>query len=129
MGVRALTIGVLLAPLMLLAACGGGVSGAPSARSLILRVPGCHKPYTPYSGVYARARSELECQTPDGQVQVATFGSVSAEAAWFRSLQVGTCGNIQGHGWAAEIYATVLDDCGLTTRWARVLGGRMVSAP
>jgi hypothetical protein len=118
----------LLAVLTLAAACSGAPQAPLSARALTLKAPGCHKPFTPAGGVAVQASGEQECLTPDAEVFAATFTSASLERAWIIAQQAGTCETIQGRDWAALVAVTSGDDCTVTPRVARALGGRMVSS-
>jgi hypothetical protein len=117
-----------LAASLLLAAC-GGTPAPPSARSLALRVPGCHKTYAPSGGVPVQASNEVECIATDAMVDVATFSTVGLERQWITAQSPGACGLIQGSKWAALVEATggpVLG-CTVETRIAKALGGWLVS--
>ena len=113
--------------LLALAACSSGGSAPLPASSLIAKVPGCSRSRVPSGGAAMQSTGERECIAPGGTVDVATFTSAGLARSWLASLSPGVCDTIMGGGWAAMVYPTVTDACGLTTRLARELGGRMVS--
>lgn len=130
MGMRTLSAILAAAALMGLAACSGAgaASGAPSPRSLLAKIPGCSRPYTPAGGVAVQASAEQECVAPGYvSVDVATFTSASLERQWIIAQQAGVCSTIQGHHWAALVMAGYMSRCAAEGRIARALGGRMVS--
>lgn len=123
----AIRIAAAGAALLALAACSGGGAAPLSAGSLIAKVPGCSVSRVPSGGVALQATGERECDASGGTVDVATFTSASLARSWLLSLSPGVCDTIMGGGWAAMIYPTVQDACGLVSRLAGELGGRMVS--
>ena len=119
----------LIALALVLAACGGGNPAPPTARTLALKLPGCHKPFTPSGGVSVQASTEQECLTPSAEVFVATFSSEALERQWIIAQQAGACESIQGNRWAADVLPTVNGTgCSVEAAIAKALGGRIVSA-
>jgi uncharacterized membrane protein len=126
-GYRALLAIALATSTALLAGCGSSPASPSSARALILKVPGCSKPYAPSGGVAVQAQNELECRATHATVDLATFTSSGQETAWITAQNAGTCETIQGHGWAAMLYPSVTDYCGLAAKVVKAVGGRVVS--
>lgn len=117
----------LAAAATLMAGCGSSPASPPSAQSLILKVPGCSKPYTPSGGVAVQAQDEQECRASHATVDLATFATSGQETSWITAQDAGTCETIQGHGWAAMLYPSVTDYCGLAAQVVKAVGGRVVS--
>jgi hypothetical protein len=125
MGTKTAGLALVASLALALAAC-GSTQVTPSAGQLIRRVPGCHKPYTPYSGVAVQAAAEQECLTPSADVTVATFATASLERSWISAQEAGTCEAVQGHGWAALVLPSG-SPCPASSAVVHALGGRIAS--
>jgi hypothetical protein len=119
-----------IAALMTLAVVAGCSSAParPSARALIVKIPGCAHPVNQGPPEPADAKQEYSCVARGAIIKLATFSSGRSQRAWISLQGPGNSGCCaEGPDWAATI-TSIRPEHPIIQSIARRLGGKVVSS-
>jgi hypothetical protein len=128
MRARAVIMGAVTV-LAVICGCSSSPPAQPSARALIVQLPGCAHPVNQGRLTEAYASQEYSCIAHGAVINLATFSSRRHQRAWISLNGPGAAGCCaEGTDWAATV-RSIRPPRPILKSIAHRLGGTLISAP